>query len=304
VCFTFVDRPVGFALGLAAVMAATVSCAGMAVRTLYVERNFFGVLRVTEDLEGQYRRFIHGNTMHGQQSLDPDRRDEPTGYYHRSGPLGQVFAAFNERPPRPSVGIIGLGAGGMACYAQSGQEWTYYEIDPAVERVARDPNFFTFLSDCRAQSLEVVLGDARLRLQDAPPRAYGLFIIDAFSSDSIPMHLVTKEALALYLEKLAPGGLLVFHVSNRYLNLKPVLGILAENAGIICLARDDFPASTEQQKQWEQMGKQASMWVVMARREDDLGALAHQAGWRRVLGSNTAVWSDDYSNMLSVFLWH
>jgi hypothetical protein len=302
-CFTFVERPVRFALGLAAVMLASVSANNLGERTYFVVRNFYGVVRVTEDRTGQFRQIVHGNTMHGQQSLDPARRFEPMAYFHRTGPLGQVFDAFHAKEGTPTVGIIGLGAGGMACYAQPYEAWTYYEINPAVEKVARDPNLFTFLHDCQAQTLDVVLGDARLRLQEASPRTYGLFIIDAFSSDSIPVHLVTREALALYLDKLAPDGMILFHVSNRYLDLKPVLGALAQDAGLVCLTRDDMPGSPEEGNRWEEIGKHPSMWVIMARREADLGGLGGDAGWRPVTGPFPPMWTDDYSNILSAFLW-
>ncbi len=302
-CFVLMERPVRFALGVGVVMLVSIQFTGASQRTLYVERNFFGVVRVTEDHEGRYRRFIHGNTVHGQQNLDPARRFEAMAYYHRTGPIGHIFRVFDKKMNPPHVGITGLGAGGMACYAQPYQKWTYYEIDPAVERVARDPSLFTFLHDCPAQTVEVVLGDARLRLCEAPAQTYSLFFLDAFSSDSVPVHLITREALALYLDKLAPGGILVFNVSNRYLNLKPVLGALAQDAELVCRARDDYPASDEEAKEWEEIGKCASMWVVMARQEADLGSLGNDPRWRRVEGPLPPVWTDDYSNILAAFMW-
>ena len=146
------------------------------------------------------------------------------------------------------MAIVGLGAGSLACYAEPGQGWTFYEIDPAVVRIARDPRFFTYLKDCRARSQDVVVGDARLRLRDAPDGGYGLIVLDAFSSDAIPMHLLTREALRLYRDKLADGGLIAFHISNRYLDLAPVLGALARDAGLIDRIRRDRDISPEQAK--------------------------------------------------------
>jgi hypothetical protein len=181
--------------------------------------------------------------------------------------------------------------------------WTYYEIDPAVERIARDSKAFSFLADSAAQSIDVVLGDARLRLQEGPPGEYGLFVIDAFSSDSIPVHLVTREALELYMNRLAPHGLLAFHVSNRYLNLKPVLGALARDAGLACLYQDDLARDREEEKSWASMGKQPSMWVVMARCEADLGSMVMDSRWQPTPVSEKAVWTDDFSNILSALLW-
>src|SRR5262249_45082582 len=151
------------------------------------------------------------------------------------GPVGQVIQEFRWGRSRRSVAVVGLGAGGLACYAEPGQRWAVYQIDPAVERVARDPRYFTYLSDCRAGRLDVVLGDARLRLREAPDHEFDLIVLDAFSSDAIPLHLLTREALHLYLDKLADHGLIAVHISNRFLDLAPVLGALARDADLACL---------------------------------------------------------------------
>jgi hypothetical protein len=145
-----------------------------------------------------------------------------------------------------------------------------------------------------------VLGDARLRLREAPPHGYGLLVLDAFSSDAIPLHLVTQEALDLYLAKLAPRGLLAFHISNRCLNLEPVLGDLAAAAGLVCRAMEDEAyALTEQEA-----GKEASHWLVMARQPADLSRLRRDARWHPVSGRRqTRVWTDDFSNLLTAFKW-
>ena len=165
---------------------------------------------------------------------------------------------------------MGLGAGSLAAYAEPGQRMTYYEIDPVVAKIARDTRFFTFLEDSRAASIAVVLGDARLRLGDAPDHAYGLIVLDAFSSDAIPTHLLTREALRLYRAKLGEGGILAFHISNKCIDLAPILGALASDAGLSCLIRRDLDLPSAEL----QSGKEPSTWAVMAASEADLGSLA------------------------------
>jgi hypothetical protein len=187
----------------------------------------------------------------------------------------------------------------MACYLRPGESLTFYEIDPAVERIASDPRYFTFLSQCEPSS-QIVLGDARLKLRDAPDHGYDLIVLDAFSGDTVPMHLITREALALYLRKLAPGGTLAFHISNRYLKLAPVLGALAQDAGLVCLIDRDTNVTEAESGQ----GKRASEWVVMARAKADLGELGTDAHWAPLEApSGTHVWTDDYSNLIRIIQW-
>ncbi len=202
----------------------------------------------------------HGGTLHGRQSLNPARRREPLSYYTTSGPIGQVFATGERR----RVAVVGLGAGTLACYYRAGQEWTFYEIDPSVEQIARNPAYFTFLRDC-APDASVVLGDARLTLARATEQRYDLIVLDAYSSDSTPIHLLTREALALYRDRLAPGGLLAFHISNQYLDLKVVLAALARDAGMVSLYQDDRVISAEEAAS----GKNASQWMILAREQAD-----------------------------------
>ena len=198
VCYAFKDRPVRFGLGLGAVLLVAGTYTSSYGRVLYQHRSYFGVLHVAYVASGNFNRLIHGHTLHGQQCLDPERRLEPLTYYHRTGPIGQVFEVLRTRDPGSDVALVGLGAGSLACYAEPGQRMTFFEIDPVVAKIARDRRFFTFLDDSRAASIAVVLGDARLRLNDAPDHAYGLIVLDAFSSDAIPTHLLTREALRLY----------------------------------------------------------------------------------------------------------
>src|SRR5206468_10502588 len=180
-CFTFVDRPVRFGLGLGGILIGGWFYLGPHGKTLHVERNFFGVARVTIGQDGRLHYFVHGNTLHGQQFVDPGRQCEPLAYYHRSGPLGAIFNSFQNGGARPRVAVVGLGAGSTACYAKPNEQWTFYEIDPVVIRIARNTNFFSYLQHCAKTEVRVVVGDARLRLGEAASRHYGLIVLDAFS---------------------------------------------------------------------------------------------------------------------------
>jgi hypothetical protein len=281
------------------VMAASLLMSEPSSWTLHAERNFFGTMRVTRDEADSMRRFSHGSTLHGRQFTDPARACEPLSYYHRRGPLGSLFESFEARAARPSnVAVVGLGTGASAAYSKPGQRWTFYEIDPSVVRLASDPKLFTYLSNCSAAPVETVVGDARLRLREAPAHHYGLIALDAFSSDAVPAHLLTREALDLYLSKLADGGVIAFHVSNRSLDLERVVGGLVRRAGLaarVFADREYEPAA----------GKEPSHWVVVARREEDLGALAGDARWQRLEEheGRFVVWSDDFSDIVSVLKW-
>ncbi len=295
-------RPLRFALTAAAVMAASGLTQGVSGRLLHIERNFFGVVRVTEDADRTVHRLFHGSTLHGQQSLEPALAREPSTYFTRSGPIGQVFAAIGPRVDQPGtrIAIVGLGAGTLAAYARPAQDWTFYEIDPAIERIARDIRYFTYLRDSRSKSLDVVLGDARLRLREAPDRAYRLIVLDAFSSDSLPVHLVTREAIGLYRSKLAEGGILAVNLSNRYLDLDPLMGRQAEDAGLVCRIRYDTLVSAEERR----VGKQPSIWAVMAATETDLGPLVSDERWQRPRSRpGSRAWTDDYSDLASYLRW-
>jgi hypothetical protein len=295
-------RPLRFALVAGAVLAASGLTQGVNGNPLHIERNFFGVVRVTEDEERTVHRLFHGSTLHGQQGLNPSSAREPSTYFTRSGPIGRVFAALEPglAAPGSRIAIVGLGAGTLAAYARPAQHWTFYEIDPAIERIARDPRYFTYLRDSRAESLEVVLGDARLRLREAPERAYRLIVLDAFSSDSLPVHLVTREAIRLYVSKLAEGGVLAFNLSNRYLDLGTLMGRQAVDAGLACRIGYDLVVSPEER----QAGKQPSIWAVMAAGERDLGELASDPRWEKPQPSpGSRPWTDDYSDLVRYLRW-
>lgn len=297
--FACVDRPRRFALAVAAVLLVGWNFSCSYGPSLRVERDFFGVVRVVTGIDGRYHMLVHGNTLHGRQFADSDRRCEPLSYYHRTGPLAEIFDVARRFEPPGRTAVVGLGAGSMVSYARPGEEWTFYEIAPAVVRAAQDTNCFTFLDECAAAPVSIVEGDARLRLREAPGRHYDLLAIDAFSSDAIPVHLLTVEAMRLYLSKLTDRGLLAFHISNRYVDLEPVLAGLARDAGLVARGFDDWQVTAAEEAE----GKEASQWVVMARRASDLGALGRRANWLPLAGGGTRPWTDDYSHLLGALRW-
>jgi hypothetical protein len=302
ICFSFSRRPLRFGLGVGAILwAGTFYLSGEGA-VLYTARSFFGVHRVTRDRDNNYNLIVHGGIVHGQQSLDPKRRHEPMAYYFRTGPIGQMFATFKGEYSKKNIAVVGLGAGGLAAYAQRGENWTFYEIDPIVEYIAREPAFFSYLNDVPS-SMKVILGDGRLQLEEAPDGAYDLLILDAFSSDALPMHLITREALQLYVKKLAPRGVLVFNTSNLHLELEPVLGNLAKDAGLATLFENDTFVDAAMERDMK-LGKTPSRWTLMAREKSHFGPLASDKRWRPArTRDDLRVWTDDYSSLLSVFVW-
>ncbi|HEV7889762.1 MAG TPA: fused MFS/spermidine synthase [Pyrinomonadaceae bacterium] len=300
--YFFAPRPLKFAVGLCSVMLASAYFYEARGPALHESRNFYGTHRVTADSSGGVHWLSHGSTLHGTQYTDPKRACEPLSYYHREGPLGSVFAALDVKANARarSVAVVGLGAGTTAAYARAGEGWTFYEIDPEVVNIARDPAFFTYLSSCAGAPVRIVTGDARLRLREAPPSAYDLIVLDAFSSDAVPAHLLTREAVALYLSKLAPGGVIAFHVSNRSLELERVaLGVSAD-AGLDAriFADERKPGDSGRDPNHD-----ASTWVVAARDAEDLGPLARDARWQTAgaRDQRLEVWRDDFSNVVTLF---
>jgi hypothetical protein len=284
------SRPIRFGLGIAALIVAVTFANGET--SLFEDRSFFGVYRVTGD--EQRHTLIFGNTNHGAQAFGTNP-PVPTTYYDNTGPIEQAFDALPEEvTSRPAV--IGLGTGTMACYNKAGQQMTFYEIDPLIEHIARDESLFTYLRDCPGQK-EVVLGDARLSLAEAPDDEYGIIVADAFSSDAIPVHLMTQEAIDLYFDKLKENGVLLVHISNRHLELEPVLGNVAQDTGLACRAQNDVEQGPP--------GKFISHWVMMAREDGDFGSMAENGRWQPCeLDPDTAAWTDDFSNLLSTFNWN
>jgi hypothetical protein len=298
VCFSFSSRPLRFALGFGFLLLASGLYSGQYGHVLLTERSFFGVYQVSED--GGNRQLIHGSTVHGIQSMDPARSREPLSYYYETGPIGEVFRSPSTSPKLQEVAVIGLGAGSLACYTEPGRHFTFYEIDPTVESIARNPRYFTFLRDC-SPGTAIVIGDARLSLQSERAHKYDMVVVDAFSSDTVPVHLVTREAIELYLAKLADHGLLAFNISNRYLDMRPVLGELAHDAGLASIVRDDLNINADEKNR----GKFASTWVLMARQRSDFASLASHPNWHDIqIPSGGRLWTDDYSSLISIIRWN
>lgn len=299
-CFSFSRRPLRFGLGVGAlVLVGSVAYAPYRAEIINMERSFFGVHKVLYDDEENRHILVHGSTLHGVQSLDPSLQQKPLSYYYPTGPIGQVFAEMNKDERLHRVASVGLGVGSLACYSQPEQEWTFYEIDPFVKKIASDTFYFTYLQEC-APDAPVILGDGRLSLMQAPDHRYDLIVLDAYSSDAIPLHLITREALDLYLDKLAPGGIIAFHISNRYVDLKPVLANLAHDAGLAVLYQDDNLISAQEEAE----GKQVSVWVILARSTDDFGELTADSRWEPLEPSpDLDVWTDDFASLFSVLRW-
>lgn len=314
VAFLFQMRPIRFGLCVGVIMLSGLFWSTHNSDTIFLKRSFFGVLRVREGKEErklptgeEYTRIthtlVHGTTNHGEQWFDsnnPRTRRKQITYYHPSGPLGHVMHTLANRPATREIGVIGLGTGSTAAYGKPGQHITYFEIDPAVEQIAWNTDYFTYLSDCRAK-VDVVLGDARLSLVDQPDGRFDVLILDAFSSDAIPIHLLTREALALYLKKLAPDGLLLLHISNRHLDLAPVVGNLARDAKVVCRYWQD---SEDEEDEGVEEGKFASDWVLIVRQRERLGLLDADPDWKSIEPKpKVGVWTDDFSNILTVLSW-
>jgi hypothetical protein len=289
-----------FALAVAALLLG--GLAGQRARAAGVlarVRSFYGAYTVRAS--ATYRHLQHGNTLHGAQDTRPAHRTTPLTYYHAGGPLGVVFTRVPRlargAPPR-RVAVVGLGTGTVACWGRAGERWTFFEVDPLMARLARDPRLFTYLRDCPPGS-DVVLGDARLSLARAPRGAYDAILLDAFSSDAIPTHLLTAEAVTMYLDRLAPGGVLAVHVSNRYLSLTPVVARLARAVGAAGAAGRDVSGLSR-----EHPFLSSSAWVLLARDRSALGTAASAPGWEPLVApAGGRAWTDDYTDVLSAVRW-
>jgi len=298
ICVALYRRPAWFASCLAgALVGSVLGAPTRSDSTIYLGRNFFGVKRVTVDKTGNYHVFLHGRTIHGMQ--DKRRPEVPLAYFHPAGPMGEVFASYRRAHSPRRVAIIGLGSGVQAAYAESGDRFDLYEIDPEVARIALDRDLYTFVPDCAGET-KIILGDGRLRLEEAPDAEYGLIALDAFSSDAVPTHLLTREALALYLRKLEERGLIVFNISNRYFDLAPLLAALAREAGLACYVRDNVNLTAEEQS----MGRIGSRFLVLARQPEYLRPLIFDERWTKHPGDPSfPVWTDRFSSILSVIAW-
>jgi hypothetical protein len=287
-------RPRPFALLAAALALANGGWATLVQSTMLDIRwrSYFGVSTVGEDAAG-HRVLVHGTTVHGVQLTAPGHELDPTSYYAPPSGAGRAFAAVPRLYPRASVAVVGLGAGALACYAQPGQRWRFFEIDPTVIAIARDPSRFTFLSRC-TPGAPVELGDARMRLAAGPARAYDVLVADAFSSDAMPMHLLTTEGFGVYERALKPGGLLLVNISNRFFDLQPVIAAAARRRGLTGVVRDWAPTPAERRA-----GATRSIWVALARDPKVLAEVEAGGGWRPLAADpGFEAWTDDYATIL------
>jgi hypothetical protein len=261
-------------------------------------RSFFGVHKIATDANGAYRVLMHGTTIHGAQKLrNPDGtpvtgRPEMITYYNEVGGIGGAIEAIRERKGGGlRAAVIGLGAGTLACQRQDGEDWKFFEIDQSMIDTARDPKYFTYIRDCYPD-MQPVLGDARLTFAREPDGAYDLIVVDAYSSDAIPVHLATREAMEIYKRKLAPQGVVLMHVSNRHLELSSVIVGIADANGM-----KSWVFSEDANRDGEFIF--STTVVLSAREEADIGRLAADDQWIPTEAKpDRRVWTDDYSNIL------
>jgi hypothetical protein len=256
-------------------------------------RSYFGVYTI-RDYDG-LRTLAHGTTLHGiELTGSPERERWPTSYYVRGSGVGRALTLAPELYGHAArIGVVGLGTGTLACYASAGQRWRFFEIDPAMVAIARDPTKFRFLSNCQPKA-DIVLGDARMQLAAQAPGSFDMLALDAFSSDAVPMHLMTKEAFATYARAVQPRGVLLVHISNRFLDLEPVVSAAARGAGWYAAGITYDPQVGE--------GTQAatSDWIALTRDQEVFAKLVASGGdWRPLRPRpDFKAWSDDYATIL------
>lgn len=299
------SRPIRFGFSLAMPLVIFSSFSGLPVpqlgetpgQHLLTMRSFFGVSKIYQD--EKITQLVHGNTVHGAQFRDPSKVCQPASYYHSQGPFGDLFTSFNGQAEDRRVAVLGLGAGGLAAYASPTSRWTFYEIDPLVKQIARDDRFFSYLAHCAAH-VEILLGDGRLKLQEAAARSYDLIIVDVFSADAIPTHLLTLEAMKDYLEKLAANGILAVHISNNYIDLAPVISNLARTMGLV--GRINSLAATVEPVEGNVAARPAKL-ALLARHDSDFGSIVLDPKWKPLaLSGHSQVWTDDYVSLLEVIV--
>ena len=293
-------RRVAFAISLAALMLSyggwsTLQRTGSGDRT----RSYFGIYEVSRRYDGTAQVLTHGTTLHGIQNLEIGLETIPTTYYARRSGVGLALSnADSLYGARPRIGVVGLGSGTLACYAKPNQSWTFFEIDPAMVNVARDR--FSFLERCAPQ-VRIVLGDARLSLQRQPANSIDILAVDAFSSDAVPMHLITREALGVYGRAVQRDGIVLFHISNRYLDLKPVVADIAAREGWTAAVMEYVPSQEE-----EVLNATLSVWIALSRNPATIDRLVQLSGddsmnWTMLeRRPGFAGWSDDHASILPI----
>ncbi|MEX2282612.1 MAG: fused MFS/spermidine synthase [Gemmatimonadota bacterium] len=299
VVYTLSGKPLHFAMALAAVLLTGHADPALANRVLHAERNFFGLLRITTNPSGRYHELRHGSTLHGAADLADPSGIRPLTYYSYRSPVNDVMHSVQSRGDSLRIAVVGLGVGSLAWYARPTEQWVFYEINPAVGVLARDPEWFGFLRRSQAASLRIELGDARLRLRRAPDQHFDLLVLDAFTSDAIPLHLLTREAMQSYFAKLKAGGVLAIHVSNRYLDLTPSIARIAADLGLGVRARADLLVKREERAQ----RIEPSTWVALARTDADFGTTLFEGTWYIPRAAAGRAWTDDFSNLWQALDW-
>lgn len=290
-------------LGIAILLLASFWISESSRQVIHRTRSFFGVVRVAESANGPSHELIHGTIRHGAQliSSDPERRRIPLTYYHPAGPLGSIFGALRQCLELRRVGVAGLGVGTVASYAEPGQEFVFVEIDPAIVRISQNDDWFTFLADCEGRT-RIVIDDARLAFGHESDGSFDLILVDAFTGDSVPTHLLTREALALYGRKVSPNGVVAMHISNRYLDLAPVVEALAADGGWMVLDGDDREVPTD-------VARLGSRWMVLSRSLETVKAVYENKtsdlwGWRPAFARAAGtVWTDDRAAVADALLY-
>ncbi len=265
---------------------------------LSIQRNFFGIKTVRYDPDDDTRVLIHGTTIHGYQSANDAYRLTPLAYYYPESAAGDFFKLIENYPLPQRIGVVGLGTGTLACYVKKGRDYDFYEIDPQVIEIAENPKLFTFLKDC-GSPYRIIEGDGRLKISEAPDSSYDMIFLDAFSSDNIPIHILTKEAFEIYLKKLKPNGIIVANLSNRYFDLDPVIEGIARELDLHAFFRKSEGGYVQESKKLKYA---PSSFVVLSQNNDTLIPIAGSPNWRRFEGDNAKAWTDTYADVLSTFM--
>jgi spermidine synthase len=258
------------------------------------DRNFFGVIKVI-DTTNHVRMLMHGTTNHGAQALEEKHRLTPLSYYSYESPISDLFEYYDGKPGKQEVGVLGLGIGVTACFQKSGRHFDFYEIDADIADIAENPDYFTYLSDC-GSPYDIILGDGRLTIAEKPENSYDVILTDTFSSDNIPIHIITKEALELYLSKLTDGGALIMNISNNYLDLEPVVAAIAQEIGVTSLARISDGGTLE----GTDIRYYPAHFIVLTKSEAVLGALREKGWTEGMFRDGVKPWTDQYSNIVRV----
>ncbi|MFK7770316.1 MAG: hypothetical protein AB8B55_24105 [Mariniblastus sp.] len=318
ICLGMVEAPKRFAIGYAMLALACPSI--MDIRdVISKQRGFFGVNEVALIEEGKFRVLVNGRTLHGMQRTDQTTDPDPLTYYHEEGPIGDVFRLFGSE--KTKIAAVGLGVGSLAAYATADQEFDFFEIDPVVCQIANDQRYFTYLSSAanKGADIEIILGDARIQLDsirknftapktESPFRSvahrdsnkYELMVMDAFGSDAVPLHLITSEAVQLYLDLLEEDGLLVFHVSSKFIDFSPIGAGIAEHFGLASAIRVDRPTGD----QVKETGRNPSIYMVMSRDQKLIDSFfSSGTGWQEIKAERKLLWTDEHANVLDVMKW-